>query len=1164
MSLKGVQSELRAALGKSKTEKLMSQGGKLSSSINRDGFDSENVLGLLTLYSEISAAIELDLGNWEAALNSALAEADGIFADEHSAAKARRDADTAKARDDETSKAREIARNRETLEGAVEAAQRAISDATKKYESLNWLDRKLVEKSYHAECIHQEAIVQDCQEQIEEADRALAAAHGYCERQVEDINRACSRRLGEIKSECESAKAECVRMKRDRATSLTQAAQKYLEGLVSKEALQLYRDRVESVRPDYEHYHPIDSDSFEEPGDFYLGSLRWKSDSGKLLSAIDCQYVERAASSGYLVSLPYVVDLSKGLQVLIRPTGSDDAFWDNDCVRALTLRLLMAYPPGKLQMTLIDPFKNGISFSGIPDIVDKHHESIISGGVLTEAEYIAQALRSLRTKMANYSGNQGYGRDRASYFHREPVQAVIINDFPNGFTSDSLADLARLMENSSSFGMLFIIGMNPTYESDYLNSPDYKAVLSRTESVHLKGDNPSCLAYNDTRFELTFGDEEDVISNSDRIVKAMRAGVITAHARKEHFAQLFPNATDWQDENAWRRAESSAGVMIPLGISGASKITQVIVGLPGASTMHHGLIAGPTGAGKSTALHTMIMSTLLSYSPDEVQLVLIDFKEGTEFRSYAPYRIPNFRSITTTTEPEFALAALEDVLDEYNQRASVMTGLLEYRMDNDIAIPQILLFFDEVQALFADGVREDIRSRCLEILTILVTKGRAMGIHVFLASQNFERVSCIQPLMSDMKIRLCLKDSDTGGILQDATALRDAPAGSAILNNHGGAADKNDLFQVCMLEDDERDELLRRLSNVYSAPGMTERYESFDPRLLFTNIEDDFHHPMNAFIERGEVPPAHETDPVLRIGSLLKVEGNSTPYKGTGRPFNLPLERENLLLIGDNSDVSKSIFIFAMLSIGLDSLSRSSLYKDEVLLFDFTEGGLCSEGEGEDLSGNAALVTVYNAFPSLIKHVPTSGKTRRSRRERTDEGTMTKLPAEQEVDRVYQELQMRKRKCDEASNPDDLSFPRTALMLYGINNALRLSNVDSQEGGVYGELSTLAKLQAIFEEGSLYDIYSIVWGQTLSATDRIVNFNSVKPVEGYFQNRVVFSASDTEFQSLTACVKRPATNEGAAFCNINSNLRAYFRPFDVPKVGWVEAFRSRFEEVLEF
>ncbi len=55
----------------------------------------------------------------------------------------------------------------------------------------------------------------------------------------------------------------------------------------------------------------------------------------------------------------------------------------------------------------------------------------------------------------------------------------------------------------------------------------------------------------------------------------------------------------------------------------------------GNGTSQHVLIAGKTGSGKSTLLHVLITNVALRYSPDEVELYLIDFKKGVEFKAYA-------------------------------------------------------------------------------------------------------------------------------------------------------------------------------------------------------------------------------------------------------------------------------------------------------------------------------------------------------------------------------------------------------------------------------------------------------------------------------------------------------------------------------------------------
>ena len=48
----------------------------------------------------------------------------------------------------------------------------------------------------------------------------------------------------------------------------------------------------------------------------------------------------------------------------------------------------------------------------------------------------------------------------------------------------------------------------------------------------------------------------------------------------------------------------------------------------------HALIIGGTGSGKSNLLHAIILSGAYRYSPRDLQIYLIDFKGGVEFKFY--------------------------------------------------------------------------------------------------------------------------------------------------------------------------------------------------------------------------------------------------------------------------------------------------------------------------------------------------------------------------------------------------------------------------------------------------------------------------------------------------------------------------------------------------
>ena len=86
----------------------------------------------------------------------------------------------------------------------------------------------------------------------------------------------------------------------------------------------------------------------------------------------------------------------------------------------------------------------------------------------------------------------------------------------------------------------------------------------------------------------------------------------------------------------WWKGDSRSGIAVPLGRAGATKRQCLDLGK---GTAQHVLVAGKTGSGKSTLLHALITNLALHYSPDEVELYLIDFKKGVEFKTYADARL---------------------------------------------------------------------------------------------------------------------------------------------------------------------------------------------------------------------------------------------------------------------------------------------------------------------------------------------------------------------------------------------------------------------------------------------------------------------------------------------------------------------------------------------
>src|SRR5207244_6287843 len=105
----------------------------------------------------------------------------------------------------------------------------------------------------------------------------------------------------------------------------------------------------------------------------------------------------------------------------------------------------------------------------------------------------------------------------------------------------------------------------------------------------------------------------------------------------------------------WKK-DTRAGIDVPLGKAGATKRQNLALGQ---GTSQHMLIAGRTGSGKSTLLHALITNVALNYSPDEVDLYLIDFKKGVEFKVYATHELPHASVVAIESEREFGISVLQ-------------------------------------------------------------------------------------------------------------------------------------------------------------------------------------------------------------------------------------------------------------------------------------------------------------------------------------------------------------------------------------------------------------------------------------------------------------------------------------------------------------------------
>ncbi len=330
-----------------------------------------------------------------------------------------------------------------------------------------------------------------------------------------------------------------------------------------------------------------------------------------------------------------------------------------------------------------------------------------------------------------------------------------------------------------------------------------------------------------TVFELELGEGQRVGSMTKfapdlaAALKAISIRIVAPIPGKHTVGVEVPNPTrrivrlrELLEENNEKKDKLRIPLFLGCDVSGKSMVEDL-------SAMPHLLIAGATGSGKSVCINSILLSILMTRSPDEVRLILIDPKM-VELQNYA--KIPHLMCpvvsnmkrassvlnwVVEKMEHRYALLSAVGVrnLGSYNalgeEKIKAHLGESFDPESTPIHLPSIVVVIDEFADLMAVAASDVELS-----IQRLAQKSRAVGIHVILATQRPSRDVITGLIKANLPTRIAFKVSsktdsrvvlDANGseqLLGNGDMLYIPPRTSTLVRAQGAFIGDEEIFQV--------------------------------------------------------------------------------------------------------------------------------------------------------------------------------------------------------------------------------------------------------------------------------------------------------------------------------------------------------------------------------
>lgn len=497
----------------------------------------------------------------------------------------------------------------------------------------------------------------------------------------------------------------------------------------------------------------------------------------------------------------------------------------------LVVDMLLSLPSRSINIHFVD-----LTFSAQASFLTRNLDEKIYGKLISSSNDWNHLKDSLREKMAK--ALEEYG-DVAKYNDSKnrvvvPYDVVVINDYQK--CVNEMSDLDALFENGHKGGIYFIL----------MNNLDCKSDRDIDSLMALKDFYQVLEAENFGNYSKDAFIRCTPILDNPILAKAC-FNYINESAE---LPQVAVASVDYDKILSKGFETIGKAMVIPVGSSENGELVDFTID----TVSHiHCFIIGQSGTGKSVFLHDVIIGAMAKYSPDELELYLMDFKiGGVEFNRYRNEKHVK-ALLVDNSDIQITLEILRDISNKMRERgkqlrASGVSNIVEYNQVNPTKkMPRIVFIADECHVMFPTMNSKDTKlyREISEILQKIAKEGRSQGVHLVLATQTIAQAEISSEILNNISDFYLLKcsPSDSERLVRGSVDTTSGLKTGQVLHHD---IDHDVVFKSTYLPTSQTLEIIKKINDKTKASKNEQFY--FVGSQIF-EIDDEV---KNLLIEKGD------------------------------------------------------------------------------------------------------------------------------------------------------------------------------------------------------------------------------------------------------------------------------------------------------------------------